>query len=119
MNIKDLRAAVKEFIANPDNRADLPAKETINVRYFGPVEVTKRHVISLQSDRGTSYEMYIAVQNELAGAYNELRNELALKKFGMRYSEMDKNLYYKDQVDAINQIYHMQISEAEPKNVGE
>jgi len=118
MNIRDLRAAAKEFIANPNDNIDMPAKEMINIKYFGKIAVTKKHVISLQSDRGTSYEMYIAVQNELAAAYNELRNELAIQKFGMKYPEMEKNKHYKDQCDAINEIYPMQISEAEPKNTG-
>lgn len=118
MDIKDLRAAAKEFIDNINNNPDLPAKEVINVRYFGAIEVTKKHIISLQNDRGTSYEMYIAVQNELAAAYNELRNELAIQKFGMKYTDMEKNKDFRDQVDVINEIYPMQISEAEPKNVG-
>lgn len=118
MDIKDLRAAAKEFIANPGNNPEMPAKEIINVRYFGEIAVTKKHVISLQNDRGTSYEMYIAVQNELAAAYNELRNELALQKFGMKYTELEASKDYKDKCDAINEIYPMQISEAEPKNVG-
>ena len=34
-------------------------------------------IISLQNDRGTSYETYIKVQNELVAAYNDLRDELA------------------------------------------
>ena len=47
MNIRDLRVAAKEFIVNPNNDPDLPAKEIIEVDYFGAVEVTKKHVISL------------------------------------------------------------------------
>lgn len=39
--------------------------------------MTEKHVISLRCDRGTSYKAYIAVQNELVAAYNELRNEVA------------------------------------------
>jgi biopolymer transport protein ExbD len=77
MDIKDIRDAAKEFILNPFDDPDLPAKEWIDVEFFGQVEVTKKHVISLQNDRGTSYEMYIAVQNELAAAYNDLRNDLS------------------------------------------
>ena len=37
-------------------------------------------IISLQSDRGTTYGMYVSIQNEIEGAYNDLRNKLALKK---------------------------------------
>jgi hypothetical protein len=117
MDIKDLRVAAKEFIVNPYNDPDLPAKEWIEVEFFGQVEVTKKHVISLQNDRGTSYEMYIAVQNELAAAYNELRNELSERKFGLKYSDL-KGEENEARREAIEEIYPMKISEAEPKNVG-
>lgn len=39
--------------------------------------ITEKHVISLRCDRGSSYKAYLAVQNELVAAYNELRDELA------------------------------------------
>ncbi|MBA7549793.1 hypothetical protein ES705_42288 [subsurface metagenome] len=117
MHIKDLRVTAKEFIVNPHNDIDLPTKEFIEVDYFGEVEVTKKHVISLQNDRGTSYAMYIAVQNELAAAYNELRNDLSMRRFGVKFADLkgDEN---KDKRKAIEEIYPMKISEAEPKNVG-
>jgi len=118
MDIKDLREKTKEFISNPNNDPNLPAKELIEVNYFGPIEVTKAHVISLQNDRGTSYEMYIAVQNELAAAYNELRDELATYKFGMEYSDLSGEGEVDERQKAIDEIYPMKISEAEPKNVG-
>ena len=117
MDIKDLRAAAREFILNTYNDPDLPTKEWIEVEFFGQVEVTKKHVISLQNDRGTSYGMYIAVQNELAGAYNDLREELSIKRFGVKYSDL-KGEENKAKRDAIEEIYPMKISEAEPKNVG-
>lgn len=117
MDIKDLRAAAREFILNTYDDPDLPTKEWIEVEFFGQVEVTKKHVISLQNDRGTSYGMYIAVQNELAGAYNDLRNELAERKFGVKYTDL-KGEENKAKQDAIEEIYPMKISEAEPKNVG-
>ena len=47
--------------------------------------MVSKQVISLQNDNGTSYKMYIQVQNELARAYNELRNELSEQKFGRTY----------------------------------
>ena len=117
MDIKDLRAAAKEFILNTYDDPDLPTKEWIDVEFFGQVEVTKKHVISLQNDRGTSYGMYIAVQNELAGAYNDLREELSMKRFGVKYSDL-KGEENKAKREAIEEIYPMKISEAEPKNVG-
>lgn len=116
MNINQLREKAKEFIENPYNDVTLPEKEAIEVPFFGEVMVTKYHVVSLQNDRGTSYGAYMAVQNELTAAYNDLRNELALSKFNIKYDD------FKDEDDprrkAIEQIYPLKISEAEPRNVG-
>ena len=111
-NISNLRERAKEFIANPNNETDLPEMEVKEVPFFGQRECTKG-IISLQNDRGTSYEMYIKVQNELTAAYNELHEQLAMQKFGKKYSELEK-----EKQDAIDEIYPMIISEAEPKDVG-
>jgi len=117
MNIRELREAAKEFIMNPTDDENLPAKEIVEVQYFGAVEVTKKHVISIQNDRGTSYEMYIAVQNEISAAYNELRDGLTMRKFGVKFEDLkgDDN---KDKRKAIEEVIPRNISEAEPKNVG-
>ncbi|NJK97496.1 MAG: biopolymer transporter ExbD [Bacteroidales bacterium] len=115
MDISELREAAKEFIANPKNRSTLPEKISTLVDGFGNVDVTKYHVISLQNDRGTSYETYIAVQNELTAAYNELKNELALQKFNTRYEDFGDE---DERKKAIDEIYPLRISEAEPRNIG-
>lgn len=117
MNIRDLRIAAKEFIMNPQDDPNLPAKETVEVKYFGTVDVTKKHVISIQNDRGTSYEMYIAVQNEISAAYNELRDDLAMRRFGVKFEDL-KGEENEDKRDAVEDIVPRNISEAEPKNVG-
>lgn len=110
--IEDIREKTKEFMNNPYNDANLPEKEVKEIDFFGPVEVCKG-VISLRNDVGTSYGTYIAVQNELVGAINEAREELAKQKFGKSYDSLDKA-----QQKAVKEIYHFQISEAEPKRVG-
>jgi biopolymer transport protein ExbD len=110
--INNLREKAKEFIANPNNEEDLPEMEVKEVPFFGETECTKG-IISLQNDRGTSYEMYIKVQNELTAAYKELHDELAMRKFGKRYKELSK-----EKQDAIGDKYPMIISEAEPKDYG-
>jgi biopolymer transport protein ExbD len=106
-NIKDLRERAKEFMENPYNDENLPEKEMKDVPYFGEVPVTKG-VISLRNDLDTKYSTYIAVQNELVGAINDLRNELAKKQFGKPYDDLDP-----DQQDAIREIYPQRISEAD------
>ncbi len=60
-----------------------------------------RHIFSVQ-------------KNELVAAYNELRDELATEKFGVKYSELVTN-----SKKAIREIYPQRISEAEPKKYGE
>ena len=117
LNIKHLKEKAKEFIANKANLDNLPEKKQVDVPFFGPTMVSKQ-VISLQNDRGTKYETYITVQNELTQAYNELRDELAMGKWSKTYAQLEK-AHDKDKLKAIRKIYPMRISEAEPKNIGE
>lgn len=83
-------------------------------------------IISVQSDRGTSYGMYITVQNELLSAYTELRNRYAKKHIkgqfaGMSYDDLlllagnDKeNKALKAVLDKVKNAYPQIISDAEP-----
>ena len=73
ITVDQLRAKAKEFIANPYNEDTKPEKISKNVPFFGTVQVTEGHVISLRCDRGSSYKAYMSVQNELVAAYNEFR----------------------------------------------
>ncbi len=107
--IDDLREKAKEFMLNPNNEDNLPEKEPMEVPFFGQVNVTKG-VISLRNDLDTKYGTYIAVQNELVGAINELREDLAKSKFGKSYADLER-----DQQKAIKMIIPSRISEAEPK----
>lgn len=110
-----LKDKVKEFILNVNNREDWPEmiEEDFGGR-IGKVIVSKNHVISLQNDNTTSYKAYITVQNELAKAYNELREEGAKKYYNMSYEELPQ-----EDKGRINDLYPQKISEAEPKNYGE
>lgn len=110
LQVKDLRAKAKEFIANPANLESLPEKTETEVEFFGLYPVSKG-VISLLNDRGSSYQAYLEVQNELQAAYNELRDELARVKFRKPYDECSDA-----EQKAIKTIYPQRISEAEPKN---
>ena len=85
-----------------------PEKTPKEIDFFGEVMVSKG-IISLQNDRGTSYGTYIKVQNELIAAYNEVREELAMREFGKHFDDLPK-----DKQDAIKDYYPQIISEAEP-----
>lgn len=112
-NITTLREQTKEFLLNRTNDPNMPEKRMVDIENLGETEVS-RGIISLQNDRGTSYEMYIAVQNELAAAINELRNELSRDKFGKRFDELTDE----DLIKAIREAVPMAISEAEPRDIG-
>ena len=111
MDVSQLKDKIKEFLSNPLNDANLPEKEEIEIEGFGPCMVSKG-VISLQNDRGTSYQAYIAVQNELVKAVNELRDEFAMANFGKLYSKLNE-----DEAEIVRKAVPQNISEAEPKDV--
>lgn len=113
IRLEELRAIVKDFIANPKHEENKPEFHTERLPYFGDVEITKNHVISVQNDRGTPYKVYFNVQHELIAAYNELRDEISLKQFNKPYAELNE-----DQQKAVRDYYPQKISEAEPKNYG-
>ena len=113
MDVSQLKAKTIEFILNKDNKPDLPSKKLKEIPFFGQVEISNG-IVSLQSDRGTSYKMYIAVQDELTAAYDEVRDMKAMEKWGKKYSELTE-----EQMDAVRKYIPTGISEAEPKNVGQ
>lgn len=112
MDVSQLKDKIKEFMTNPNDDPNLPEREVKTIEGFGEYPVTKG-VISLQNDRGTSYQAYIAVQNELVKAVNELRNEAATREFGKKFLALDE-----DHQKIIKELVPQQISEAEPKDVG-
>lgn len=71
----------------------------------------QKAIVSLKNDRGTSYEIYITVQNELKAAYNELRDEYAINNFGVKYADLKK-----ENQKTVRNEYPLRISEAEPEN---
>lgn len=111
--VKDLRAKAMEFLDNPKNIASLPEKEVKEIPFFGPTEIVKNGVISLRNDFGTTYGMYLNVQNELVAAVNDLRDAKAMQKWSKKFKDLNES-----QQDAIKMIYPQKISEAEPKKVG-
>ena len=113
--LADVKERAKEFIKNPDNNPHLPELKPKKIKGLGgkTMMVTENHVISVQTDRGTDYGVYFAVQDALVAAYNELRDELSREEFGFRYEYLTK-----DQQAAIREVYPQKISEAEPKKYG-
>jgi biopolymer transport protein ExbD len=112
IDVSQLKDKIKIFLTNPTDDPNLPVMEPTEIEGLGNRKVSKG-VISLQNDRGTSYQAYIAVQNELVKAVNELRDEASMREFGKKFLALEE-----DQQKIIKDLVPQQISEAEPKDVG-
>ena len=111
IHVSQLKDKIKEFLTNPANNPELPEKSEIDIEGYGPCMVSKG-VISLQNDRGTSYQAYISVQNELVAAINELRDEWAMANYGSKYANLDE-----EKQNVVRKAIPQNISEAEPKDI--
>jgi hypothetical protein len=133
MDIKDLKQYTIDFLDNgggkgkateegPGTRCDYCNGNKADDSSDHP----NKAIISVQSDRGTSYGMYITVQNELLAAYTELRNRYAKNHIkgqyaGMSYEDLlllsgnDKeNEVLKAVIKKVKNAYPQIISDAEP-----
>ena len=113
ISLNALKDKAKEFILNPLDDKDLPEKKPTVLdmpdgsKWTYPVS---EGVISLQNTRDTSYEVYIKVQNELTRAFNEVRDEVAMAKFGKSFKDLSEA-----ENKVITKAIPMKISDAEPR----
>ena len=113
MDIHGLKDKTKEFILNVNDDENLPEKKDTEIdlgdgsKWTYPVS---EGVISLQTTRDTNYEVYIMVQNELSRAFNEVREQVSMQKFGHAFADLNE-----DQRSAVTKAVPQKISEAEPR----
>lgn len=129
MQLKDLKEAAIKFIDNgggigkpgDDGTPGTACDYCKGERSESSSDHPNKAVISVQSDRGTEYGTYIAVQNELLKAYRELRDRLSRERYNMTFTELE-DAYDKDKtnedlkkkVEDIKKAYPQIISDAEP-----
>lgn len=112
LELADLRSGAVEFLLNNgDGSCDYCQG---GLRSPESSDNPDKAVISLQNDRGTSYDMYIKVQNELVAAYTEVRNKLSQQWYGKPFDSLTDE----DQIESIKKAFPQKISEAEPLNLG-
>lgn len=115
VDLRQIKEKTKEFILNPMDDANLPEKVDKELelpdgsKWVYPIS---EGVVSLQTTRDTGYQSYIMVQNELTRAFNEVRDEVAMRKFGAKFSELPE-----EQRNVISKAVPLKISEAEPRNI--
>ena len=123
--LKDLRTITSAFL---DNGGAAAGSEFYCDYCQGKRNATSsdhpiKAVVSLGNDRETNYATYIAVQNELVGAYNQLRNREAVRIYGEKYTDMEarysnpqtsrvERVKLKDQIKSVQQRYPQKLSEA-------
>ena len=131
MELEDIKQTTIEFLDNGggigktvDNVVGSPCDYCNGKKSENSSDHPNKAIISVQSDRGTSYGMYITVQNELLSAYTELRNiyaktQITGKYAGRTYEELllldaKDNDALKAVINEIKDAYPQIISYAEP-----
>jgi len=128
MDISELREAAIAFLDNGGGQGEEACDYCKGKRDTSSSDNPEKAIISLKNDRETSYKVYIAVQNELVAAYNDLRDrEFALLNpmAGMTYTEAQKRYSdprstatekdkLKPMLDEVKSMYPQKLSEAEP-----
>ena len=99
VKISELKEKAKRFITNGEKKKLKTSSES-----------PEKAIISLQTDENVQYVTYIRVQNELTTAYNEVRNEAAMRDYGNNFELLDNEKKKK-----IKKAYPQKISEAEPQ----
>lgn len=128
MEISELREAAVAFLDNGGGKGDDACNFCQGARDSSSSDNPEKAVISLKNDRETDYKVYIAVQNELVAAYNELRNREFARlnpNVGLTYVEADRRYSdprtsvsekeaLKPKLDEVKTLFPQKLSEAEP-----
>lgn len=126
MELGDLRQAAVNFLDNGGGVGEEACDYCQGAGSASSSDNPVKAVIMLVNDRNTEYGTYIAVQNELVAAYNQLRNRTAERLYGRSFERMEaayddpdwpgdkENL--KEQITQIRDMWPQKLSEAEPKS---
>ena len=128
MDISDVRASAMEFLDNGGGQGEEACGYCQGKKDPASSDNPEKAIISLKNDRETEYKVYIAVQNELVAAYNDLRDREFTKLnplMGMTYvqaqkryddprTSADDKAKLKPKLDEVKAMYPQKLSEAEP-----
>ncbi|NNG09132.1 MAG: biopolymer transporter ExbD [Arenibacter sp.] len=125
-NIQDLREKAKAFLDNGGAPSGSPdyCSYCKGKRDPSSSDSPAKAIISLKNDRETKYGTYITVQNELVGAYNDLRNREAQRLYKKDFTDMEAEYLnpetpdhvredLKEKVKRIQELFPQKLSEAE------
>lgn len=112
-HISQLTDIAKMFFVNAKDDPNMPSKKAVEIELPDGGKwnyMVSEGVVSLNSSRATSYDIYIQVQNELTRALNELRDDLSKAKFGNAFLQLSEG-----EQEAIRKAIPPNISESEPR----
>ena len=127
-DIKDLRSLAVAFLDNGGGVGEEACDYCQGERDESSSDNPDKAIISLKNNRETSYKVYIAIQNELVAAYNELRNREFLRLYpsiGLNFVDAQKKYDdprtsvndsedLKPKIDVVKNMFPQKLSEAEP-----
>jgi hypothetical protein len=127
-DIQDLRSLAVAFLDNGGGVGEEACDYCQGERDESSSDNPDKAIISLKNNRETSYKVYIAIQNELVAAYNELRNREFLRLYpsvGLNFVDAQKKYDdprtsvddvedLKPKIDVVKKMFPQKLSEAEP-----
>ncbi len=113
-NVNNLADKIIDFMSIHPNDKSYPQTKKEYIPELGKKVLMTKGIVSLKNDRGTSYNMYIKVQDAIATAFNKMKNQASLKYYGVKFDQLLDNR----KIKAINKLVPIRVSEAEPENVG-
>ena len=105
--IQNLRSTIKDFI---DNNGDVTCNYCHGSNSNTSSDNPQLAIISLSTDTETPYAWFIAIQNELTGAYYELREDYVTNVLKKDIAALSK-----EELKKVKEAYPFRISEAEVK----
>lgn len=124
LNLEGLREKVVAFLDNGESFCDYCQGGGVDYLSENPTKA----IISIKTQRNTSYPLYVSVQNEVLAAYNHLRNRESLRLFNVSFQDMEKEYYLeetkedikserKGQIESVRELYPQRI--LEPENIND
>lgn len=103
IKLKKLKNVIVEFISKKSEQQEIELP-------LSGKQMSTKGVVSIKSDRETSFAVYIQVQNELKSTYDQIRNQYSKRIFHKGYHNLSLV-----QQDEIRRIIPQQILEKNPE----
>lgn len=98
VSVDHLKDLTVNHVMNPEGKLNLASNPKVAI-------------VSIQSDRATSFQAYLTVQNEVRAAYRVIRDQVAEIRFNQAFEKLNESARQEIKLEI-----PIRISEAEPTN---